>query len=488
MPKSKESSTADKRSTLSVAAAQLAAHTLEQADTALSEIEKAISDAAAAGADLVVLPECAYPAYLIGSEDAYRSAKILSSKEFVKKLAAWAKMHHIQVVCGFVDDNRNQLRNAAVIIDAKGKERGRYAKSFLWGKDNDYFQPGEELRPFDTPLGKMGVFICADGRAPEIATGLAHQGAQLIAVPTCWVNVAQEASTFRNAQADFMIQGRAKECGVVIVAANKCGFEGDTPYCGMSQIVTADGERAATAPPDKPAIITAKVSLEDANPIDIPQWSMRRIFSAYEPIIPNRDELGEVKIAVAPADCLFPDPSADMTPPLEQLSADGVEVVGSAIPDPESADRLDIYCRALGMTLVAFAFVERLMIEPFGACGCIEAEHLISFAPMRIMALDGAAIVFVVGDEVNLPLLRTRAAENCIFVASATANSAVLVDPTGKVIDQTESEEPRIITATIDLRMSANKEVYPLTHIWDQRKPQLYANAFDIHERFVAPH
>ncbi len=488
MSKAKSSSTKGKRSTITVAAAQLSAHTLEQADTALGEIEQAIRDAAAVGADMLVLPECAYPAYLIGSEETYRSSEILNSKAFIKKLSAWAKEHKIQIVCGFVDDEGDHLLNAAIVIDAKGRERGRHAKSFLWGNDNNYFQPGRDLKPIDTPLGKIGVMICADGRAPELAAGLAQQGAQLIAIPTCWVNAAKEPNAFRNAQADFMAQGRAIECGLAIVAANKCGIEGDTPYCGKSQIVTSDGQHAAVAPPDEPVLISADVSLSKPNAIDIPQWSKRRIFSAYEPIVPNREELGDVKIAVAPTDCVFGDEKAEMTPPLEQLAGDGVQVVGTAIPDPETADRLDIYCRALGMSLVAFPFVERLMIESFGACGCIESEHLTSFAPMRIMALDGAAIVFVLGDEVSLPLLRTRAAENCIFVASVTASLAVLVDPTGKVVDRTEPGKPRIITETIDLRLAANKEVFPQTHIWEQRKPEIYADAFDIHERFVAPH
>ncbi len=488
MSKSKTTAKTGKRSDVTVAAVQLAARPLEQADAALTDIEKAIANATANNADMVVLPECAYPAYLIESVEAYRSAKVLSSKEFIKKLSTLAKQHKIQIVCGFIDDEGDRLQNAAVVINAKGKECGRHAKSFLWGKDNDYFQSGDALKPIDTPLGKIGVIICADGRAPELATGLAHQGAQLIVIPTCWVNAAMEPDTYRNAQADFMAQGRAIECGVAVVAANKCGIENDTPYCGMSQIISADGERIATAPTDEPAIISAEVTLTDAHSIDIPRWTKRRIFSAYEPVVPDREALGEVKIAVAPADSVFSKPGDEETSPLQELAADGVEVVGSALPDPETADRLDIYCRALGMTLVAFPFVERLMIEPFGACGCIEAEHLSSFAPVRVMALDGAAIVFVVGDEVSLPLLRTRAAENCIFMASATATSAVLVDPTGNIIDQTEPGQSRIITATIDLRMSANKEVFPQTHIWDQRKPEFYADAFGIKERFVAPH
>lgn len=483
---SRENTKSGHPTTLKVGAVQLTARTLSEADLALTDIEAAIKDAAQHKVDLLVLPECAYPAYALGSSDAYKSAKKLKSKAFLKKLSGWAREHSLHIVCGFVDDENKRLRNAAVVIDADGNECGRYTKSFLWGADNDYFEPGDTLKPIDTPLGKIGVFICADGRAPEIATGLANQGAELIAVTTCWVNAAQTTNEYRNAQAEFMIRGRAIECGVPIIAANKCGTEGDTPYCGMSQIVDAGGEVISIAPSDQPKLITAEIPLGHPKHTEVPSWTQRRIFSAYEPIIPNRDELGEIKIAVAPTECVFPKPETDGMPPLEQLANEGTNVVGTALPDPETADRLDIYCRALGMSLVGFPFVERLMIESFGATGCIESEHLETFAPMRIMALDGASIVFVVGEEVSQELLRTRAAENCIYVAHASARSATLVDPSGKVIDRTKPNQPSILTATIDLRQSANKEVFPQTHIWQQRKPELYAQAFGITERFAS--
>ncbi len=480
MPKASPDSS--KPTSIKVAAAQLVAHSLDQAKDALAEIEAAVVRAAEQNVDLLVLPECAYPAYLLGSAKDYRSAKKLKSKAFIKTLSALAKTHELHVVCGFVDDSDKQLRNVAVIIDTDGKEVGRYAKTFLWGTDNDYFEPGDTLTPFDTALGRIGVLICADGRAPEIATGLANQGAQLIVVPTCWVNVAPGKDEYHNPQAEFMIEGRASECGVPIVAANKCGTEGDTKYCGMSQIVGADGKQIAIAPPDEPALITGEVTLGQPNEIEIPRWSRRRIINQYEPILPNRDELGTVKIAVAPASCVFPESESETSVPLEELAANGTHIVGTSLPDPETADRLDIYCRALGMSLIGFPFVERLMIESFGACGCVESDHIASFAPMRIMALDGAAIVFVAGAEVSLPLLRTRAAENCIYIAAASENAAVLIDPTGTVIDRTQDSKPRIITAEIDLRLSADKEVYPNTHIWEQRKPELYAKAFGIKE------
>jgi predicted amidohydrolase len=53
--------------TIRVAAAQLPANNLANAQKSLGQIEQAIADAAAKDVDLLVLPECAYPAYCLGS-------------------------------------------------------------------------------------------------------------------------------------------------------------------------------------------------------------------------------------------------------------------------------------------------------------------------------------------------------------------------------------------------------------------------------------
>ena len=54
-----------KASTIKVAAAQIQAFGLEQAQQSLEAVGRAVRQAAEADVDLLVLPECAYPAYLI---------------------------------------------------------------------------------------------------------------------------------------------------------------------------------------------------------------------------------------------------------------------------------------------------------------------------------------------------------------------------------------------------------------------------------------
>ena len=477
---------------IKVAAAQLAGWPLGQAADALAQIETAVADAAAQDVDLLVLPECAYPAYHLGSVEAFSRAERISSEDFVRRLSDLCSQNKIAAVCGLVEEADGGLHNTAVVIDAQGNECGRHRKNFLWGEDNDWVRPGDCIRPIDTPLGRIGIVICADGRAPEIAMGLVAQGAQLICVPTCWVNVADTPGRFRNAQAEFMIKGRAIETRVPIVAADKYGQETDTVgYCGMSMILDAQANVLAQSPPDGYDLITADVELSPGRNVEVPVWARRRIFADIAPVSPEADAPASIKVAVAPG-CLARalqggDDSGDASgcDLVQQLANDGVQVLGTHLPDEEFADRVEIYGRALGITVVGFPFVERLMIERFGAFGCIASDHLESFVAARVMALDGASIVFVAGEQVDSALVRTRAAENCVFVAAAFERSVLLVAPTGEIICEAGPDSPEVVTAEIDLAMAARKEVYPGTHIWHHRKPRLYAQAFDIHESFV---
>ena len=61
--------------TVQIAMAQLPGVRLDQWAETLKSIEEAIARAAQRGAQLVLLPECAWPAYCIGSKDAYFSAR-----------------------------------------------------------------------------------------------------------------------------------------------------------------------------------------------------------------------------------------------------------------------------------------------------------------------------------------------------------------------------------------------------------------------------
>lgn len=123
--------------------------------------------------DLVVLPEYAY----------HRSAKsALASPNGPKSVAARTQC---PVVFGAVDGEYGTLNffNLTVVIDANGKELGSFPKQhpvpmMLDGK------PGNRRPVFPVEGGILGVAVCYDFDAPEVAASLVRSGATVLVAPT----------------------------------------------------------------------------------------------------------------------------------------------------------------------------------------------------------------------------------------------------------------------------------------------------------------
>ena len=104
------------------------------------------------------------------------------------------------------------------------------------------------------------MLVCADGRLPTIARTLVERGAEILVMPTAWVTSGRDPRALENAQADLMINVRARENGVPFLAANKCGVErGAVAYCGKSAIVAADGTFLARAPQSEAGVIAHEI-------------------------------------------------------------------------------------------------------------------------------------------------------------------------------------------------------------------------------------
>ncbi len=199
--------------------------------------------AAEAGARLIVVPEGTVPAYVIGTEPV-DPAQVEAAAQDVIGIATRSGA---TIVYGGARADERGLANSAYVVTRDGIA-GFADKCFLWHFDRRWFRAGDALQPVDTPLGRLGVFICADGRIPTIARTLVARGAEVLVMPTAWVTSGRDPHALENIQADLMIPVRARENGVPLVAANKTGFEARcTAYCGKSRILAADGETVALA-------------------------------------------------------------------------------------------------------------------------------------------------------------------------------------------------------------------------------------------------
>jgi predicted amidohydrolase len=101
----------------------------------------------------------------------------------VGKVAAKVKRW---IVAGSIfERDGGEIYNTAMVFSAEGELVRTYRKLFPW-QPFEASTPGDAPAPvFDIPgVGRAGVMICYDGWFPEVARGLALQGAEVILHPT----------------------------------------------------------------------------------------------------------------------------------------------------------------------------------------------------------------------------------------------------------------------------------------------------------------
>jgi predicted amidohydrolase len=100
--------------------------------------------------------------------------------------------------------------------------------------EDTFFTPGNNSSPVQTSLGPVAALVCYDLRYPELLREQAGLGANLLVVPAQWP--AARVNHWR-----ILVQARAIENQMFVVAANRCGTTDETAFGGHSMIVGPDG-------------------------------------------------------------------------------------------------------------------------------------------------------------------------------------------------------------------------------------------------------
>ena len=214
--------------------------------------------AAEAGANLVVFPECALTGYVFNSREEALPFMETVPGPATQKLAELCRKTGVYVVFGLLEVDGNNCYNAAVLVGPQGLV-GNYRKNHLPFLGIDRFvDPGN--RPFEvhrTPIGNIGMHICYDCNFPESARIMTLQGADILALPTNWPGSRDYISK-------YVINTRALENKVHVVAVDRVGVERGVRFLGRSKIVDAWGNTLARGSARKEEILVSEVSLEQA--------------------------------------------------------------------------------------------------------------------------------------------------------------------------------------------------------------------------------
>jgi len=231
---------------------------LGEVDRNLERIERAVAEAAEAGAVLAVLPEAAVTGYAFNSLDEALPVARRAGAVAADRLAALAAKHAMTVICGTLEALGDEIFNTALLMTADGR-RFAYRKMHLPFLGIDRFAtPGPDAPSVVEVNGlRIGVLICYDLRFPEAARMCALDGADLIALPTNWpVGVNFHPGIFAPA--------RAAENHCYLLASDRVGIERGVTFIGRSLLIDYDGNQLAVASDTEEALLIGEIDPEAA--------------------------------------------------------------------------------------------------------------------------------------------------------------------------------------------------------------------------------
>jgi predicted amidohydrolase len=152
----------------------------------LARAVDAISDASKMGAQIVLLPECSNFGW--ADPSAITEATQISVDPFIAGIKKSAISNAVYVTIGFVERDGSNLYNSAVIISPFGEIILRHRKINELDFAREIYATGDQISSVDTPLGKLGLMICADALSEEdrIVARLVEAGAEVILSPSAW--------------------------------------------------------------------------------------------------------------------------------------------------------------------------------------------------------------------------------------------------------------------------------------------------------------
>ena len=238
-------------------------------DANLLEAERLIGQAAAEGAQLVVLPE---NFAMMGMQD----RDVLDYREddgdgpIQRFIAERCRRHRLWLVAGTIPlrcEDPERLAAACMLYDDRGERVARYDKIHLFdvtlvGSGESYnesatVRPGREAVVAETPFGRLGLAVCYDLRFPELFRALLDQGAELLALPAAFTAVTGKAHW------ESLLRARAIENLAHLVASAQGGYHlNGRETHGHAMILDPWGrilgQRAHSA-----GVVTAELNRED---------------------------------------------------------------------------------------------------------------------------------------------------------------------------------------------------------------------------------
>ncbi|MDZ5634209.1 MULTISPECIES: carbon-nitrogen hydrolase family protein [unclassified Janthinobacterium] len=229
----------------------------------LATARRLVAQAAAAGAQLVVLPE--YWAIMGKQEtDKLAHAEQPGSGPIQDGMAQMARQHGIWLIGGtlpLISGEEGKVLNTTLVYDPQGEPAGRYDKIHLFGftrgaesyNESRTIVPGAQVRSIETPFGRVGLSICYDLRFPELYRAMGD--CALIVVPAAFTH------TTGSAHWEVLLRARAIENQCYVLASAQGGLHPNGRRTwGHSMLIDPWGEVKAVLPEGE-GVVSGEIDL-----------------------------------------------------------------------------------------------------------------------------------------------------------------------------------------------------------------------------------
>src|SRR6267378_3338790 len=157
----------------------------------IARAEQLVRQAAARGAQVILLPELFETPYFCIEQDARHLglARAAAENRALAHFVPLARELGVVLPISFFERAGPAYFNSIAILDADGSNLGVYRKSHIPNgpgyQEKNYFSPGDTgFRVWNTRFARLGVGICWDQWFPETARVMALMGAELFLFPT----------------------------------------------------------------------------------------------------------------------------------------------------------------------------------------------------------------------------------------------------------------------------------------------------------------
>ena len=206
--------------------------------------------------DLILFPELWTTGYDL--ENCGKHA-LYNDQELIPELIRLAVENHISIGGSYIRSKKGNFYNSFVMISAQGEIIADYDKVHLFSgmREPDYFEKGDQLVSHDLGWGLCGLAICYDLRFPEMFRKYALNGAIAVAIVAEWPEA-------RITHWKTLLQARAIENQIFILAVNRIGISNDERFGGCSAIIGPGGQMIALGG-SQANMIVGTINTEDVN-------------------------------------------------------------------------------------------------------------------------------------------------------------------------------------------------------------------------------